>query len=209
MYDLRKTRNSEWIDSDLGQVLVQLCDREGNNSILIVCGDKYIQHIALWCLSFNLFFFEDFLFKSLSKQKNRNLEISVLGQLCPFSPVTAPSEWPRTLSGTMRCRVRLMLLERCFYPHSLLEEFCIYKGWEVPLGWLLLVQENSIKIVIRLTGCFLLRPLMNEPLLLKLGFPLMEVRKAMEVHAHAMQPCTCIHKHVHMLDLMSWYVPVQ
>lgn len=27
----------------------------------------------------------------------------------------------------------------------------------------LLVQENSIKIVIRLTGYFLLRPLMNEP----------------------------------------------
>lgn len=47
MYDLRKTRNSEWIDSDLGQVLVQLCDKEGNNSILIVCGDKYIQRIAL------------------------------------------------------------------------------------------------------------------------------------------------------------------
>lgn len=35
----------------------------------------------------------------------------------------------------------------------------------------LLVQENGIKIVIRLTGYFLLRPLLNEPFVLKRDFP--------------------------------------
>lgn len=40
----------------------------------------------------------------------------------------------------------------------------MYKGGK--FHWVdLLFQENSIKIVIRLTGYFLLRPLMNEPLI--------------------------------------------
>lgn len=48
MYDLQKTRNSEWIDSDLGQILVQLCDKGGNSSILIVWGDIYIHNVELF-----------------------------------------------------------------------------------------------------------------------------------------------------------------
>lgn len=40
---------------------------------------------------YNVYLFNvcPFLFKFLSKQKNHNLEISVLGQLCPGSPVTS------------------------------------------------------------------------------------------------------------------------
>lgn len=109
----------------------------------------YIQCVALQCLSFF------FLFKLLSKQKNHNLEISVLGQLCPAHLLPAPSKDPRTLSEITWCKVRLMPSELYFL--SLLEEFCMYKGWKS--HWVdLLVQENGIKIVIRLTGYFLLRP---------------------------------------------------
>lgn len=81
-----------------------------------------------------LFFF---LFKLLSKRKNHNLEISVLGQLCPGSPVSpAPSEDPRTLSKMIWCKEQSLLdaVGVAFAPLSLLEEFCMYKGWKVSLG---------------------------------------------------------------------------
>ena len=52
----------------------------------------------------------------------------------------------------------------CVFSPLFWKNFCMYKGGK--FHWVdLLFQENSIKIVIRLTGYFLLRPLMNEPLI--------------------------------------------
>lgn len=89
----------------------------------------YIYNVYLFnvCLYF-------FLFKLLSKQKNQNLEISVLGQLCPGSLATITLQDPRTLRLlNAKHKVCLMLSKPCFLL-SLLEEFCMYKGWKVSLG---------------------------------------------------------------------------
>lgn len=66
-----------------------------------------------------------------------------------------------------------MLLELCFLLSLFWKNFVCTKAEKS--HWVgLLVQENSIKIVIRLTGYFLLRPLMNEPFVSETWLPILE-----------------------------------
>ena len=60
-----------------------------------------------------------------------------------------------------------MLSELCFLLSLFWKNFVIYKAENS--HWVdLFVSENSIKIVIRLIGYFLLRPLMNKPFVSKI-----------------------------------------
>lgn len=60
-----------------------------------------------------------------------------------------------------------MLSDLCFLLSLFWKNFVIYKA-ENSHSVDLFVSENSIKIVIRLIGYFLLRPLMNEPFVSKI-----------------------------------------
>lgn len=112
------------------QILLQICDGGKEFHFLIVCGDKYIQCVSLRCLSF-------LLFKLLSKQKNHNLEISILGQLCPGSLVISTLEGPE---GPLWDYLMQRTKSACCcqgdsgFSSLFWKNFCMYKGWKVSLN---------------------------------------------------------------------------
>jgi len=82
-----------------------------------------------------------------------------------------------------------MLSELCFLLSLFWKNFVCTKAEKS--HWVdFLVQENSIKIVIWLTGYFLLRPLMNEPVFSETWLPILEAMLSVSVCRYV---CTCSH----------------
>lgn len=84
------------------QILLQICDK--GEIIQFLYSLRWYIYVYIQCVSLQFSSMSVFFLKLLSKQKNHNLEISVLGQLCPSSPVTGTLKGSRTLSEITWCK---------------------------------------------------------------------------------------------------------